>query len=76
MCTKEELEKRNDELEDRVRDLEIELDELKDEHDKLASFQSSVAGYIVKPTDYKKFVEAIKTLDLYWTLSELPFNSA
>jgi CheY-like chemotaxis protein len=54
----------------------IVLTTSKDEHDKMESFQSSVAGYIVKPTDYKKFVEAIKTLDLYWTLSELPFNGA
>ncbi|MBN2019473.1 MAG: response regulator [Sedimentisphaerales bacterium] len=44
------------------------------EQDKLESFKLSVAGYIVKPTDYKKFVEAVKTLDLYWTLSESPVN--
>jgi len=31
-----------------------------------------VAGYIVKPVDYKKFVEAMRVLNLYWTLSELP----
>jgi hypothetical protein len=30
------------------------------------------AGYIVKPVDYKKFVEAMRTIDIYWTLSELP----
>ena len=54
----------------------IVLTTSKDEHDKLESFQLSVAGYIVKPTDYMKFVEAIRTLDLYWSLSELPFNSA
>ena len=54
----------------------IVLTTSKDEHDKLESFQLSVAGYIVKPTDYRKFVEAIRTLDLYWTLSELPFNGS
>lgn len=43
-----------------------------DEQDKVESFQLSVAGYIVKPADYKKFVDAMKTVDLYWTLSELP----
>lgn len=37
-----------------------------------ASFELGVAGYIVKPVDYKKFVEAIRTIELYWTLSELP----
>ncbi|HEY5505260.1 MAG TPA: response regulator [Sedimentisphaerales bacterium] len=44
----------------------------KDDHDKLESFKFSVAGYIVKPVDYRKFVDAMKVLDLYWTLSELP----
>ncbi len=43
----------------------------KDEQDIVESFKLSVAGYIVKPADYKKFVEAIRTIDLYWTLSEL-----
>jgi len=43
-----------------------------DEQDKIESFKLSVAGYIVKPTDYKKFVEVVRTLELYWTLSELP----
>lgn len=44
----------------------------KEEQDKVESFGLSAAGYIVKPTDYKKFVETIRTIDLYWTLSELP----
>jgi len=42
------------------------------EQDVVESFNLGVAGYIVKPADYKKFVEAIKTINLYWTLSELP----
>ena len=42
-----------------------------EEQDKIESFKLSVAGYIVKPADYKKFIEAVKTLELYWTLSEL-----
>jgi CheY-like chemotaxis protein len=36
------------------------------------SFELSVAGYIVKPVNYEKFVDAIRIIDLYWTLSELP----
>ncbi len=44
----------------------------KEEQDVVESFKLSVAGYIVKPADYKKFVEAIRTINLYWTLSELP----
>lgn len=44
----------------------------KEESDIVESFKLSVAGYIVKPVDYEKFVEAIKAIELYWTLSELP----
>jgi CheY-like chemotaxis protein len=43
-----------------------------EERDVVESFRLSVAGYIIKPVDYKKFVDAIRTIDLYWTLSELP----
>jgi len=47
-----------------------------EECDVVESFRMCVAGYIVKPVDYKKFVEAIRTIDLYWTLSELPETEA
>jgi CheY-like chemotaxis protein len=43
-----------------------------EEQNVIATFKLGVAGYIVKPMDYMKFVEAIKTVTLYWTLSELP----
>lgn len=36
------------------------------------SFKLGVAGYVVKPIDYKKFLEAIRVIHMYWTLSELP----
>ncbi len=42
------------------------------EMDKIASFDLSVAGYMVKPVDYSQFVETIRTIKLYWTLSEAP----
>jgi hypothetical protein len=42
------------------------------EEDKLASFDLSVAGYMVKPVDYARFVEVVRTIRLYWTLSETP----
>lgn len=45
-----------------------------DKEDISESFKLSVAGYIVKPVDYKGFVEAVRTVDLYWTLSELSPN--
>ncbi len=44
----------------------------KEEQDKVDSFNLGVAGYMIKPVDYLKFVEVIKTIDLYWSLSELP----
>lgn len=42
----------------------------REEQDKVASFDWSVAGYMTKPVDYLKFVEAMRTIDAYWTLSE------
>ncbi|HLT28175.1 MAG TPA: response regulator [Zeimonas sp.] len=42
-----------------------------EEQDKIASFDLSVAGYMTKPVDYRKFVEAMRTIDAYWTLSEV-----
>ena len=44
----------------------------KEESDKVESFKLGVAGYMIKPVDYRKFVEVIRTIDLYWTLSEVP----
>jgi CheY-like chemotaxis protein len=38
----------------------------------LDSYELGVAGYITKPVDYRQFVEAMKTVDMYWTLSRLP----
>ena len=46
----------------------------RDEQDKMDSFDLGVAGYMVKPVDYQQFVEVVKTIDLYWTLSELPLG--
>ncbi len=43
-----------------------------EEQDVVESFKFGVAGYMIKAADYKKFVEAIRIIDLYWTLSELP----
>lgn len=43
-----------------------------DESDKLRAGNLNVAGYIVKPVRFGKFVEAMRTLNNYWQLSELP----
>ena len=44
------------------------------EHDIVNSFELGAAGYMVKSVDYKKFMEIVRTIDLYWTLSKLPLN--
>lgn len=40
--------------------------------DKIKSFDLGVAGYMAKPVDYHQFVEVMRTLDAYWTISEVP----
>ncbi len=43
-----------------------------EERDKIDAYDMGVAGYMVKPVDYLQFVEVVRTINLYWTLSELP----
>jgi len=50
----------------------VVLTSSKEEQDKVDSFDLGVAGYIVKPVAYHDFIEGMKTIDMYWTLSELP----
>ena len=50
----------------------IVLTTTKNEQDKLESFRLGVAGYMIKPVDYQQFVEVVRTINLYWTLSEMP----
>ncbi|MGQ3684062.1 MAG: response regulator [Candidatus Loosdrechtia sp.] len=42
----------------------------REEQDRIRTFDLGIAGYMVKPVDYLQFVELIKTINLYWTLSE------
>jgi CheY-like chemotaxis protein len=44
------------------------------ERDVTESFELGAAGYMVKSVDYEKFVETIRTIAQYWTLSQLPSN--
>jgi CheY-like chemotaxis protein len=44
----------------------------REDRDRVESFKLNVAGYMIKPVDYQQFVNVIRTIDLYWTLSELP----
>jgi len=50
----------------------IVLTTSEEQQDKVNSFNLSVAGYMAKPVDYRKFVEVMRSIDLYWTISELP----
>ena len=43
-----------------------------EEQDKINSFNLGVAGYMAKPVDYRQFVEVMRTIDAYWTISEVP----
>ena len=41
-----------------------------DESDKFAAYNLNVAGYILKPLSFERFVSAISILDHYWKLCE------
>ncbi len=43
-----------------------------EDRDIVEAYKLNVAGYIIKPVIFKKFVEAIETLNKYWMLSEMP----
>jgi CheY-like chemotaxis protein len=42
------------------------------EQDITLSFELGASGYMVKSVDYSMFIETIKTIDSYWSLSKLP----
>jgi len=42
-----------------------------EQQDKVNSFDLGVAGYMAKPVDYRQFVEVMRTIDAYWTMSEV-----
>ncbi len=41
------------------------------EYDKVRSYDLGVAGYMIKPVDYQQFMEVIRAMCMYWTLSEV-----
>ena len=43
-----------------------------EQQDKLSTFNFGVAGYMAKPVDYPQFVEVMRSIDAYWTISEMP----
>ena len=50
----------------------IVLTTSQEECDRSASFELGAAGYVRKPVDFAKFVDAMRVVNHYWTLSELP----
>lgn len=44
----------------------------KEEADLVESYKLGVAGYMEKPIDYRKFVEVVRIIHLYWSLSLKP----
>ena len=43
-----------------------------DDKDRLEAYNLNVAGYILKPVSFEKFVTAVSILDSYWKLCEQP----
>ena len=45
-----------------------------DDHDKLEAYNLNVAGYVIKPLSFEKFVAAVSILNNYWQLCARPDN--
>ena len=43
-----------------------------EQEDKVRSFDLGIAGYMAKSVNYRHFVEVMRSIDRYWTISELP----
>ncbi|MFC6999307.1 response regulator [Rufibacter roseus] len=43
-----------------------------EDSDKINAYNLNVAGYILKPLSFEKFIGAVATLDRYWKLCERP----
>lgn len=42
------------------------------DRDKIEAYNLNVAGYLLKPVTFLRFVELMAALDKYWTLVEMP----
>lgn len=42
------------------------------DQDIFQGFDLNVAGYMIKPVDYRKFLEVMQAIDQYWSFSEIP----
>ncbi|MFH0825884.1 MAG: response regulator [Pseudomonadota bacterium] len=50
----------------------VVLTSSKEEQDLVAGFDLGVAGYLIKPPTYEDFLEILRTVNLYWTASQIP----
>lgn len=56
-----------------LREIPVVVLTASEEHqDVKTAFTRGAAGYIVKPVTFAKFAQALGTMHMYWTLSELP----
>ncbi len=43
-----------------------------EDQDRIEAYNLNVAGYLLKPVKFSQFVEAMATLNKYWSLCEIP----
>lgn len=60
---------KNDELLKRIPVVVVTTSD--EQQDKVGSFGLGVAGYLAKPVDYRQFVESMRTMAAYWSISEV-----
>jgi len=53
----------------------VMLTSSREEHDLIRSYDLGVNAYVVKPVDFKEFMDSVKQLGIFWALiNELPPN--
>lgn len=51
----------------------IVLTTSREDSDRISSYSFSVAGYVLKPVDYDKFVDVVRIIRDYWVQNESPY---
>lgn len=54
----------------------VVLTSSEDPQDILDSFELGIAGYMVKSSRYEDLIETVRTIQSYWSLSQLPAHRA
>jgi CheY-like chemotaxis protein len=44
----------------------------REDRDRIDMFNLSVSGYMIKPIEYKSYLNTIRTIESYWSLSKFP----